>query len=149
MTTFTKPTGNVGQMRVDDDGVNIDLYLLGVNELITQVPWTVTLNGAQQSWKSFRLEANVAWQKVATLFANQSQTLTFHLGASGNVKLGGPTNFDVEIDRGELPDEVGGRARVVDAGVNKPALVWLKDQGEWKITQPWAKKAGLWKPSSY
>lgn len=149
MTTYTQPTGNAGIMRMDDDGVSaVDLYLLGVNELITQVPWTVTLNGVLQSWKSFRLEANNAWQKVATLYVGSTQDVTFHLGASGNVKLGGPSDFTVDIQRGDLVGGGGGRARVVDGGVYKSAIGWINDQGEWKQVQPWAKKAGLWRPSA-
>ena len=147
MPTYTQPTGNAGTMRIDDDGVStVDIWLLGVNELVTQVPWTVTLNGQMQSWKSFRLEANLAWQKVASLFVDTTQEITFHLGASGNVKLGGPSNFVVDIPRGDLVGGGSNLARVVANGVHKRAIVWLRDEGVHKQVRPWAKKAGKWRP---
>lgn len=149
MTMYTEPTGNAGTMRMDDNGVdNVDLYLLGVNELVEQVPWAYTLDGVMSSWKSFRLEPNLAWQKLTTLFVGSTQDVTFHLGASGNALLGGPQDMTVDIQRGDLIGGVGGGARIPVDGIYKNALVWLNDQGEWKPVQPWAKKAGVWRPST-
>lgn len=149
MTTYTKPTGNAGTMRIDDDGHdNVDLYLLGVNELVPEVPWAYTVNGVTTGWQSFRLEPNVAWQKLGTIWVGSTQTITLRLGASGNVKLGGPTNFAVDITRSGSVETPGtGYARILVDGVYKYAIAYVNDEGEWKQAQPWGKIAGKWGPA--
>jgi hypothetical protein len=135
-------------MRIDDDGQKyVDFYLLGVNQLVEQVPWAYILNGQVSSWKSFRLEANLAWQRVATLAVDVTQEITFRLGASGNVLLGGPTDFPLEVTRVPLVSSGHGFARIKVNGIWRQAIPYVKDNGEWKQAEPWGRKAGEWKPA--
>lgn len=148
MTTNTHPTGAAGVMRVDDDGSKyIDLWLLGVNELVEQVPWAYIINGQVSSWQSFRLEANLAWQRLATLAVDETQTITFRLGDSNNVKLGGPTDFEVDITRVPLISSGVGYARINVNGAWFQAIPYVKDNGEWKQAEPWGRIAGEWRPA--
>lgn len=144
MATWMQPTGAQGNMRVDDDGTNVDLYLLGVNELVTDVPWAYTLDGDTVGWRSFDLQADVSWQKLTTLFVPTTQTITFKLGATGNVKLGGPVDFEVDIQRGDVVGLGDGSVRVKDEGVHKTAIPWVRDQGVWKQALAWGRVAGEW-----
>lgn len=148
MTTYTQPTGAAGTMRIDDDGSEyIDFWLLGVNELITQIPWASIYNGEVSSWKSFRLEANLEWQRVATFPVHTTQTVTFRLGATGNAKLGGPTDFELEVTRVPLLSAGYGTVRVNVNGIWYQAVPYVKDNGEWKQAEPWGKIAGEWRPA--
>lgn len=148
MTTYTQPTGTAGTMRIDDDGSQyVDFYLLGVNQVVDQVPWTYVLNGQLQSWRAFRLEANTAWQKVTSLLVSTTQDVTFRLGASGNARLGGPADFTIEVERVSLVSTGHGYARVLVNGVYRQAIPYVNDNGEWKQAEPWGKIAGIWKPA--
>lgn len=148
MTTYTNPTGAAGTMRIDDDGTQyVDLWLLGVNERIEQIPWAYVLNGQVSGWQSFTLEANLAWQRVATLVVNETQTVTFKLGASLNAKLGGPTDFPVDITRVPLISSGTGYARINVNGIWYQAIPFVKDDGEWKQAEPWGRIAGEWRPA--
>lgn len=148
MTTYTKPTGNAGTMRIDDDGSRyIDFWLLGVNELVEQVPWASISNGVVSSWNSFRLEPNLQWQRVSTFPIDTTQTVTFRLGASGNAKLGGPTDFEVDITRVPLISAGYGTARINVNGLWHQAIPYVKENGEWKQAEPWGKIAGEWRPA--
>lgn len=129
---------------MDDDGTNVDLYLMGVNEAVSQIPWAYTLNGVTSNWRSFDLQDDVVWQKVGTLFVPTTQTITFKLGATGHVKLGGPIDMEVDIQRGDVVGLGDGTARIRDAGVHKTAIAWVNDQGEWKQAISWGRVAGVW-----
>lgn len=148
MTTYTQGTGAAGTMRIDDDGSQyVDLYLLGVNERVEQIPWTYILNGQVDPWKSFTLEANTAWQKVTTLLVDATQDITFRLGDSHNVLVGGPTDMVLEIERVPLISGGTGYARILVDGVYRQAIPFVNDDGEWKQAEPWAKLQGEWKPA--
>lgn len=148
MSTYTNPTGAAGTMRIDDNGTDtIDFWLLGVNELVEQVPWSALVNGADTGLKSFRLEPNVSWQKVASFYVAINQEVTFHLGASGNVLLGGPTDFSVDVQRAAYTSGGTGTARINVNGVYFTAIPYVKDGGEWKQAEPWGKIAGEWRPA--
>lgn len=148
MTRYTKPTGAAGTMRVDDDGTQyVDFWLLGVNERIEQIPWATIVNGQVSSWNSFTLEANLAWQRVSTFVVNETQTITFRLGDSHNAKLGGPTDFEVDITRVPLISAGYGTVRVKVNDVYYQAIPYVKDDGEWKQAEPWGKIFGEWRPA--
>lgn len=148
MITYTQPTGAAGTMRIDDDESQyVDLYLLGVNQRIEQIPWTYILNGQIDPWKSFTLEANTAWQKVTTLLVDATQDITFRLGDSHSVLVGGPTDFVQEITRVALISGGTGFARILVDGIYRQAIPFVNDNGEWKQAEPWAKLQGEWKPA--
>lgn len=148
MTTYTHPTGAAGTMRIDDDGTQyVDFWLLGINELVEQVPWAYILNGQVSSWNSFRLEANTDWQRVITLVVNETQEITFRLGASGNARLGGPEDFPLDITRVQLISAGYGSGRIKVDGIWHQAIPYVNDNGEWKQAEPWGRLAGEWRPA--
>lgn len=141
---YTKPTGNSGTMKIEDDGEYVSLWLLGVNQLIPEVPWAYIADGIVSDWRSFRLEANLAWQKLTTLRILTPQTVTLRLGASGNTALGGPTDFEVDIEREPIESIGTGTVRIKVGDVHKYAIPYVKDDGVWKQADPWARLAGEW-----
>lgn len=148
MTSYFQSTGSAGTMRIDDDGSQyVDFYLLGVNQVVDQIPWTYIHDGIVEPWRSFRLEANQSWQKLASILVDATQTITLRLGASGNVLVGGPTDFAQEITRVALVSAGYGYARINVDGIYHQAVPYVNDNGEWKQAEPWAKQAGEWRPA--
>lgn len=148
MLTTTHSTGAAGTMRIDDDeSLYVDFYLLGVNELVDQLPWTYILNGVVQPWRAFRLEANTEWQKLTSLQVDVTQTITFRLGASGNALIGGPTDFEYDVSRVAFASDGLGYARINVDGIYHQAIPYVNDNGEWKQAEPWARLQGEWKPA--
>lgn len=148
MLSTTHPTGAAGTMRIDDDeSYYVDFYLLGVNQLVEQIPWTYILNGQVIPWQAFRLEANTAWQKVTSLQVYVTQTITFRLGDSGNALIGGPTDFEYDVTRIPFVSDGQGYAEINVDGLYHQAIPYVKDSGEWKQAEPWARLLGEWKPA--
>lgn len=144
MPTYTQPTGNSGTMRIVDTGEFVEFWLLGVNQLVDQIPWAYVADGITSDWRSFRLEANVAWQRLTTLRILTPQTVTFRLGASGNPAIGGPVDFSVDIERQTIESIGTGTVRLKVGDIYKYAIPYVKDDGEWKQADPWARLAGEW-----
>jgi hypothetical protein len=134
-------------MKIEDPGEYVEFWLLGVNHLVDQIPWASVVNGVVSPWMSFRLEPNVAWQKVTTIQVLESQTITFRLGASGDVAVGGPTDFSVDIERAAVVSSASGYARIEVNGIYYFAIPYINDNGEWKQAESWGKLAGLWNPA--
>lgn len=148
MTTATKPTGSASVMKIEDNGEYIDFWLLGVNQRVEQIPWASTFDGVRSSWQAFTLLPNVSWQKVTTIRVTTPQTITFSLGASGNPAVGGPTDFDFEVERAAQVVEGTGVVRIHNGSFYVTAIPYVKDNGVWKQAQPWGRLQGEWNPAT-
>lgn len=148
MPTYTKPTGNSSTMKIEDDGEYVSFWLLGVNRVVDQIPWAYIADGLASDWRSFRLEANVAWQKLTTLRITTPQTVTFRLGASGDAAVGGPTDFAADIERVVEESTGSGAVRIKVGNIYKYAIPYVNDKGVWKQAVPWARVAGEWNRAS-
>ncbi len=109
-----KNTGSDGQMMVRDGDHNGYAGVIGANEVqffvrskLAQTSvgspgfrTSVYYNGA---WVGLDNVANYSnskdWRKVGTIRVDYAQTITFHINSSGTQGFGGPTDFQVQIDR--------------------------------------------------
>ena len=105
MTDHTRSTGASGTMLVRDLGSVVE-YWLNSNNTTTfnhALPYNWIVNGVSGS-ATFNYNAGSGWQKLRSFTVTTSQTVRFGLGSTGTSGFGGPTNFDVFIDRSTIPD---------------------------------------------
>lgn len=142
MTDHVLATGTSGIMTIRDDGVNsIEFWIQAdVDAFAPEMPWTFTLNGITEGWRSFNFTGG-APQLVTTLWVGYTQTVVFKMGETGIVDLGGPTDLSVEIFRGSST----GVARVKSGTIHKTALAYVRDGGVWKPAETWVKVASVWR----
>lgn len=143
MTDYILATGSSGNMIIRDDGrSNVDFYVQSVVSVsIPEMPWTFTLNGITEGWRSFEVLEIGQWQFVTSLYVGYSQTVTFKLGDTGTTSFGGPTDHAVYIQRGASV----GVARIKSGTVHQTASAYVKDGGVWKPAEVWVRSASIWK----
>lgn len=139
-------TGDSGTLLIEDYGANVGLYIRSDDEgeIIEQLPWTYTLNGVTESWKSHYFNSDYGWNHLGTIWVGYSQTITLRLGDTGSYDLGGPTDFPVVIHRGSA----GTGARVRYGTEQRPAQAWVNVNGVWTPAELWVKHAGVWKQTT-
>jgi hypothetical protein len=105
MTDHTRSTGASGTMLIRDTGTTVEFWLNANNSTTFNhaLPYNWIVNGASGS-ATFNYNAGSAWQKLRTFTVTTSQTVRFGIGSTGTSGFGGPTNFDVFIDRSTIPD---------------------------------------------
>jgi len=104
MTDWTKSTGSTGTMMIRDTGTYVEFWLkAGPQTFNYQLPWAYVVNGVTSGWKSFRFVTGGSWQRLGRWNVTYSQTVTFKLGNTGTVGLGGPTTFSHAISRSRVP----------------------------------------------
>ena len=101
MTDWTRATGTAGTMMVRDTGTYVEFWLKGpAGTWNYDLPWGYTVNGVTDNTNEFRFEASGAYQMLGRWAVSTDQTVTFYLGNTGLSELGGPTTFNVTINRG-------------------------------------------------
>lgn len=141
-------TGDKGVMVIQDktDTVDktVDLFLQSTAPvLIPQLPWTYSIDGVMQPWKSFSFKFNAARQHLGLIYVGRADTFTLHLGATGKPQLDGPTDFTVQLNQG------GEKTISVKVGaVWKQAVCYVNVEGVWKPAAPWVMAAGTWKEAT-
>lgn len=146
MPTWQHLTGIQAALKIDDDGTYLVLSILAPGQNGVVVPYTYTLNGVVSEIKSYRTFGFGTWERVTVVKPTGSQTFTWHIMATGNPYIGGPTDFAVDITRAGSP--VSGspvNTRVTTGGVAKTARAFVKDGGVWKPAIPFIKQSGVWK----
>lgn len=104
MTDYTKSTGATGTMMIRDTGTTVEFWLkAGSGTFNYDLPWAYVVNGTTSTWREFRFEEGGAWQRLGSWNVTYSQTVTFKLGDTGTVGLGGPTTFNQAISRATVP----------------------------------------------
>lgn len=146
MREFTTPTGQSGTMVIRDDGINnIELLVRNPSGVeVRAIPWTFTLNGVKESLRSIDIPAGVTEQSFITLFVGSSQTVIFHLGATGSTALGGPTDLSAAIQRGALD----GTVNITVGNVVRKAQPFVNVNGVWRRARPFGRDQGIWKQTS-
>lgn len=142
MTDHTIGTGTNGTMLIRDPGVdNVEFWIQGGEDDITpEMPWSYTILGVNQGLRSFNFEAGGLNQFVASLYVGYTQTVIFHLGDTGVVGLGGPTDLSALIHRGGSP----GTVRVKSGSVHKSAEAYVRVGGVWEPAETWVRVASVW-----
>jgi hypothetical protein len=131
----TMPTGNVGllivQDKTDSSDKTVDLYVQSHSSIaIPQLPWAYSIDGVISSWQSFNFTDSVLPQHLGLIHVGYAESFILHLGNTGTTQLGGPTDFEVQLNQ---------------SGVR---TISLKVDGEWKKAIPYVNVAGVWKPAA-
>jgi hypothetical protein len=104
MVDYTKSTGATGTMTIRDLGTNVEFWLqAGSGTFNHDLPWAFVINGVTSPWKEFDFVSGGAMQRLLVTAVNTTQTVTFKLGDTGTVGLGGPTTFSHLISRATVP----------------------------------------------
>lgn len=147
MIEHTIATGSYGFLKIEDRTDDPDLMMVDVfagstaGGAIPQMPWTYSTNGVMENWKSFNFLDVTTWQKLGSIYAGVSQTFTLHLGNTGTIAMGGPT--DLAIDLFSAP----GGAVLIDVkigGVYKKATPYVRANGVWQPAKPFVKTPSGW-----
>lgn len=135
MIETTLPTGDTGLLIIQDntDGTDktVDLYIQSSSTIaIPSLPWTYSLDGVMQPWKSFNFSDSVLRQHLGLVYVGFAEQIVLNLGVSGTTQMGGPTNFTANLNQ---------------HGVR---TVSVRSGGVWKKAVPYVRVAGVWKPVS-
>jgi hypothetical protein len=135
MIESTLVTGTKGLMIVQDntDGTDktVDLYVqCTTTHPIPNFPWTYSIDGVMQPWKSFNFTDSVLRQHLALVYVGFAEEFTLHVGTTSTSQMGGPTDLAVDLNQ---------------HGVRTVSI--LVD-GSWKSAVPYVRDAGVWKPAS-
>lgn len=106
MVDYTKRTGAAGTMMIRDTGTTVEFWLThdsGSSTYNYQLPWASIINGVNSGWKYFNYDSSPTWKKLGSWNITTNQTVTFAIGDTGTVGLGGPTNFSAYIQRSSAP----------------------------------------------
>jgi hypothetical protein len=68
------------------------------------MPWAYVVNGVSSGWRYYDYKAGSGYEKLGSWKVSYSQTVTFKLGDTGTLGLGGPTTFSHSIKRADKPD---------------------------------------------
>lgn len=149
MPQHVVPTGTDGTIFINDNGVDnvtIDMKY-GTNDfdsMISQMPWTVTLNGIKQPWKGFDLYSGDFYQRLTTLYVDKGQTVTFHLGETGEPRVGGPSDYSFYVQRGAMLSA----AYITKGAASQRATAFVNVNGVWKQAEIYVKYNGEWKQTT-
>lgn len=129
-----KPTGTRGLMRIvdntDGDDKTVDLYLASSAPItVPQLPWSFTIDGVVSITRMFNFTSTTAWQHISKVYVGYASSFTFHIGNTGKVELGGPTDFTIELQN-----------------IIKPVNIKVGDV--WKKAVPYVYDDGVWKPAA-
>lgn len=158
MIETTLATGTKGLLIVQDltDGpskvVNV-LMQCTTSIDIPQLPWAVSIDDVRSEWRSIHFQNSVLRQTVGTVYVGNAETFTLHLGATGTVQMGGPTDLMVDLNQhgvrlvNMLVDGVW-RAVLpyVNVGGNPDAIPPVP--GIWKPASPFVMKDGTWQEAT-
>lgn len=106
MVDYTKATGDGGQMMIRDTGTYVEFWIKSGFSSTSKpdLPWAYIVNGVSSSWKHYDYNAGSGYEKLGSWKVTYSQTVTFKLGDTNTLGLGGPTTFSHSIKRAEKPD---------------------------------------------
>lgn len=109
-TSYTKPTGSSGTMKIVDlnpggASGNVEFWLNSNNSTTYNhdLPWGYTINGVTDNTNTFDYSAGDGWQRLGVWNVTTSQTVTFRLYDTGTTGFGGPTTFNQAISRATVP----------------------------------------------
>lgn len=130
-----KQTGTLGKIeifdRTDADANTVDLYIEGSGLSTRQLPWSYSIDGVDSELRSFQYHNVVGRQYVYSVHVGYALTFKFRLENTGTVQLGGPTELEINLQRG-----LGFR------------VVSIKVGNEYKQAVPLVRVGGIWKPAS-
>lgn len=136
-------TGTKGLMKIADntDGTDktVDLYVSSSTPIaIPALPWSYSIDGVLSDTKSFNFLATAAWQHLDKIYVGYATEFIFHLGDTGHVELGGPT---------DLTAALANSTKVVFVKVGdiyQPAIPYVNVGGVWKEAIPYVAYNGSW-----
>lgn len=148
MIEYTLPTGTNGTLIIDDntDGPDktVDLYIESSTSIaVPQLSWAYSLDAQMHDWQQFNFTDDVTRQHLGLVYLGPYVSqFTLHLGATGTVQMGGPTDMTVSVNGGVKTVSI----KVGD--VYKKALPFVKVDGVWQPAQAYVMDQSTWKPAS-
>lgn len=146
MPSYSQPTGTRSNMQIFDNGTTVEFWMqIPGDSYVSDIPWAYTANG-RTVWGSYNPPngdngSGLVSYRFFAISITYSQTVGFLIGDTNDDKIGGPTEFYAYINRG-----VGGAGVTIQIGNElKKAIPYVKENGVWKMAEPWSKFAGEWK----
>jgi len=141
-------TGDTGVLIVQDntDGTDktVDLWIQSTStKAIPQLPWTYSLDGVMQPWKSFNFTDTVLRQHLGLVYVGYAETFTLHLGPTATTQMGGPTDFTVDLNQHGV-----NTVSILVGGVWKKAIPFVRDGGVWKPAAAYVMTGSVWKEAT-
>lgn len=103
MPTWDKATGTAGTMRISDNGSTVSFIIMcSDGATFTNLTWSGVVNG-QAVGGTVSLSAGFGSRTLGSWTVSSSQTVSFHINATGTSGLGGPTDHSAGISRGSVP----------------------------------------------
>lgn len=148
MIESTMATGDKGILKIQDktDVVDktVDLWIQSLSPVyIPQLPWTYSINGVMEPWKSFKFLYTTLQQHLGVVYVGYAETFVLHLGDTGTSQLAGPTDFAVDLNQSGI------RTVSIKVGdVYKQAIPYVNVDGVWTPAAPWVASGGQWKEAT-
>lgn len=134
------------QLWVNDQNPWVEIRIRVTSEyptgdpIMEQMPWSYTLNGVRDPWRTARIMPNV-WTTLGKLYVPTSQTVTVHIGETGTSEIAGPHDYSFYAVRGAALS-VG---RITQGSTSLRAIPYVNVQGVWRVAEGYAKHEGTWK----
>lgn len=108
MTDFNRGTGTTGTMMIRDTGSSVEFWINAGQSatFVGQLGWSGTVNGVGVGGTTQYPSGN-PWIQLGAWGVSTSQTVYFHLNATGTQGLGGPTDHSAYIARATIPGQPG------------------------------------------
>lgn len=99
MVDYTKPTGSAGMLYVRDNGATVTFLLTCTDPgTFGNVSWSGTVNGVSVGGTQY-FGAGAGTITLGSWAVSTAQQVTFAIGATGTMGLGGPTSLTAQITR--------------------------------------------------
>lgn len=106
MTDYKKATGSSGLMMIRVNDPLVEFFINSQNDTTRtdSLPWGYTINGSTNNSKTIAYPANSGWVKLLAANVTTDQTVVFRIFDTNTSGFGGPTTFEVAINRASAPN---------------------------------------------
>lgn len=151
-------TGDTGSLKIQDNTDNpslmtVELWVKSSSPVnIPNLPWTYSVNGSQNSWKSFNFTNTTLWQYLGGVYVGTLRTAALILGATNTSQLAGPTTHEIELAGYVEPinptppsgEGSNGEVRVLVDGVYRRATPYVNVNDVWTVATPYVRSERGW-----
>lgn len=125
MTDYHKSTGSTGQMMIRVNNPLVEFWLnAGSSSTFNHaLPWGYTVNGVTNNDREVDYSAGDGWVKLGAWNVTTDQTVSFRIFDTNTSGFGGPTTFNLTIDRASSPDTPG-RPVLSNITASSMRVVW-------------------------
>jgi hypothetical protein len=143
MTTYTTPTGDHGELRIDDQGSTgkpyVSLFIRSTSVVaVPNLGWGYALNDASPSLQTFNFQPTTLWQYLGPVYVGHASKITLHLTDTATAQLGGPTDLAVDLATG------GSTVSIMVDGSWVTAVPYIKSNDVWQEADAFVNVNGNW-----